>query len=103
MWTIYKNKKRIKNLKETGDSGYIYQIVLGKDYFQHDTAFGDFKDLNRRLFPDKVLAHKAFNITKDPKDDGYQREFYLLLYKFFGNKTFGSNTKNLLNKEFAEE
>ena len=36
-------------------------------------AYGDFKDLNRRTFSDRVLRDKAFNIAKDPKYDGYQR------------------------------
>ena len=27
-------------------------------------AYGDFKDLNRRTFADKVLRDKAFNILK---------------------------------------
>ena len=35
-------------------------------------AYGDFKDLNRRTFADKVLRNKAFEIAKDPKHDGYQ-------------------------------
>ena len=35
-------------------------------------AYGDFKDLNRRTFADKVLRCKAFNIPKDPKYDGSQ-------------------------------
>ena len=34
-------------------------------------ADGDFKDLNRRRFPDKALRYKAFNIAKDPKYDTY--------------------------------
>ena len=36
-------------------------------------TYGDFKDLTRRTAADKVLRDKAFNITKDPKYDGYQR------------------------------
>ena len=36
-------------------------------------AYGDFKDLNRRTFSNRVLRDKAFNIAKDPKYDGYQR------------------------------
>ena len=36
-------------------------------------AYGDFKDLNRRTFADKVFRDKAFNIAKYPKYDGYQR------------------------------
>ena len=40
-----KNKKIIQRFKETGDSRYIYQIKLDKACFQHDLAYGDFKDL----------------------------------------------------------
>ena len=36
-------------------------------------AYGGFKDLNRRTAADKVIFDKAFNITKDPKYDVYQR------------------------------
>ena len=39
-----KNKERIKNFKETEDSRYIYQNKLDKAFFQHDMAYGDFKD-----------------------------------------------------------
>ena len=39
-----KNKKRIKELKETGDTKYIYKNELDKTCFQHDMAFGDFDD-----------------------------------------------------------
>ena len=78
-----KTKERIKKLKETGDSRYIYQNELYKDCFQHDKAYGGFKDLNRRTFTDKVLLDKTFNIAKDPKYDGYQRGLALILYNFF--------------------
>ena len=30
-------------------------------------AYGDFKDLNRRTFADRVIREKAFNIAKDLK------------------------------------
>ena len=42
-----KNKERIQKFKETGDSRYIYQIELDKACFQHDVAYGDFKDSTR--------------------------------------------------------
>ena len=45
-------------------------------------AYEDFKDLNRRTFLDKVLRDKAFNITKDPKYDGYQRGVASMVYNF---------------------
>ena len=42
-----KNKERIKKFKETGDTNYIYKTELDKACFQHDMAYGDFKDLKR--------------------------------------------------------
>ena len=42
-----KNKERIQKIKETGDTSYIYKNELDKACFQHDTAYGDFKDLKR--------------------------------------------------------
>ena len=62
-----KNKERIQKFKETGDTSYIYKNELDKACFQHDTAYGDFKDLKRRTFSDKVLIDKAFNIAKNHK------------------------------------
>ena len=35
-------------------------------------AYEDFKDLHKRTVADKVLHDKAFDITKNPKYDGYQ-------------------------------
>ena len=72
--------------KETGDSRYIYQNELDKACFQHDVAYGDFKDLNRRTFADKVLRDKAFNIARDPRYDGYQRGPPSMFYNFFDKK-----------------
>ena len=45
-----KNQERIEKLKETGDTSYIYKKELDKACFQHDMAYGDFKDLKRRTF-----------------------------------------------------
>ena len=39
-----KSKERTQKLKETGDSQYIYQKELDKACFEHDMAYGDFKD-----------------------------------------------------------
>ena len=62
-----KNKKRIQKFKETGDSRYVDQHELDKGCFQHDMAYGEFKDLTRRAASDKILRDKAFNIAKNPK------------------------------------
>ena len=55
-----KNKERIKNFKETGDSRYIYQNELDKVCFPNEMAYGDFKDLTRRTASDNILRDKAF-------------------------------------------
>ena len=84
-----KNKERIKKIKETGDTSYIYKNELDKACFQHDMAYGDFKDLKRRTASDKVLRDKAFNIAKNLKYDGYQRGLSFIIYKFFDKKSKG--------------
>ena len=78
-----KNKERIQKFKETGDKSYIYRNELDKACFQHDIAYGNFKDLKRRIFSDKVLRDKAFNIAKNSKYDGYQRGLASMVYRFF--------------------
>ena len=93
-----KNKERIQKFKQTGYSRYIYRNESDKACFQHDMAYGDFKDLAKRTAADNVIREKAFNITKDPKYDGYQRELASMVYKFFDKKTKGSGVTALANK-----
>ena len=94
-----KNKERIQKFKETGDSRYIYRSELDKACFQHDIAYGDFKDLTKRTTADKVLRDEAFNIAKDLKYDGYQRGLPSMVYKFFDKKTAGSGIKSMPQNE----
>ena len=104
-----KNKKRIQKFKETGDTKYIYRNELDKACFQHDMAYGDFKDLARRTASDKILRDKAFNIAKNLKYDGYQRGLASMVYKFFDKKSADSsvnidaNKSAFNNKKLAEE
>ena len=63
--------------------------------FQHDMAYGDFKDLKRRTSSDKILRDKAFNIAKNPKYDGYQRGFASMVYKFFDKKSASLTNKSV--------
>ena len=65
--------KTFQKFKQIGDTKYIYKNELDKDCFQHDMAYGDFKDLAKITVSDKVLINKAFNIAKNPKYDGYHR------------------------------
>ena len=99
------NKERIQKFKETGDTNYTYKNELDKAYFQHDMAYGDFKDLARRTASDKVLRDKAFNIAKSSKYDGYQRGLASMVYKFFDKKSAGSgvNMDVKPNEKLAKE
>ena len=60
-------------------------------------AYGDFKDIKRRMASDKVLKDKACNIAKNRKYDGYQRGLASIVYKFFDKKSEGSGIVD--NKE----
>ena len=51
-------------------------------------AYRDFKALTRRTASDKILRDKAFNITKNPKYDGYERGLASMVYKCFDKKNF---------------
>ena len=82
-----KNKERIQKFKETGDTSYIYKNELDKACFQHDMAYGDFKDLARRTASDKALRDKAFNIAKNPRYDGYQKGLSSMVYRLFDKKS----------------
>ena len=68
-------------------------------------AYGDFKDLKRRTFSDKVLRDKAFNIAKNPKYNGYQRGLDSMVYKYFDKKSkdSGVNVEVKLNEQLAKE
>ena len=100
-----KNKERIQNFKEPGDTSCIYKYELDKACFQHNMAYGDFKDLRRRTFSDKVLRDKAFNIAKNAKYGGYQRWLASIVYKFFDKKSAGGSVNIPLefNEQLAKE
>ena len=91
-----KSKERIQKFTETVASRYICQNELDKTCFQHDMAYGDFKDLTRRTGSDKILGDIAFNIAKNPKYDGYQRGLASMVYKFFDKKLLLRVQINLL-------
>ena len=103
------HKQRIQKFKETGDANYIFKNELDKACFAHDGAYSDSKDLTKRTVADKILRNRAFNITKDPKYDGYQRGLASMVYKFFDKKSKESGTKQVntkltpQNQQLAEE
>ena len=99
-----KHKQRIQKFKETGGTNYIYKNELDKACFAHDAAYSDSKDLTKRTVADKILKNKAFDIAKDPKYDGYQRELASMVYKFLDKKSKGGGVKLISqNKQLANE
>ena len=66
---------------ETEDTNYIYKNELVRACFQHEMAYGDFKDLERRTQSDKVLKNKAS-----------------MVYKFFDKKSKGAGIKEIKNQ-----
>ena len=57
-------------------------------------TYGDFKDLKRRTFTDKIIRDKAFNVAKNPKYGRYQRGLASVVYKFFVKKSKGGGVVN---------
>ena len=82
-----KNKERIEKFMKTGNTDFIYKNDLDKACFQHDMAYGKYKDLNKRTQSDKVLRNKVFEIARNPKYDGNQRGLASMVYKFFDKRS----------------
>ena len=99
-----KNKERIQKIKGTGDTTYIYRNELDKACFQHDMAYGGFKDLAKITASDKVLREKAFNIAKNLRYEGYQRGLASMVYKFFYSSGVTlANKSSFKNETLAKE
>ena len=98
-----KNIKRIQKFMQIADTNYIYKNELDKACFQHDMAYGKYKDLQRKIQSDKVLKDKAFEIANNPKYDGYQRRLVSMVWKFFDKKSKGAGIKYMPNQHLANE
>ena len=72
-----KHTQRINKFLNTGLLSEIYKNELDKACFQHDMAYGKYKDLKGRTQSDIVLKDKAYKIATNPKIDGFQRALVL--------------------------
>ena len=86
-----RNKDRIENFMQTGNTDFIYKNELHKACFQDDMAYGKSKDLAKRTQSDERLRDRAFEIASNPKYDEYQRGLATMIYKFFDKKS-GENS-----------
>ena len=102
-----KKKEIIQKFKETGDTKYIYRNELNKACFQHNIAYGDFKDLAIITASDKVLI--ILLKIQDMMD--IKKELLLWFRRFFDKKpislvdtsTAVSGVNTPQNKQLAEE
>ena len=62
-------------------------------------AYKDFKNLPRKTASDKVLRDKAFDISKNPKHDGHQRDLDSMVYNSFDKKTSNTNKGTGIDSE----
>ena len=65
-------------------------------------AYGNFKDLAKRTASDKVIRDKAFNITKNPKYDEYERVLASTVYKLFDKKSKESGVNEQANDKIKQ-
>ena len=81
----------------------ISKTNFDKSCFQHDMAYGKFKNLAKRTQSDKVVRDKAFEIGNNSKHDGYQRGLVSMVYKFFHKKSAGAAIKSVSNQQLENE
>ena len=96
-----KNKERIQKFMPTGNTNYIYKNDVDKACFQHDMAFGRYKDLTKKTESHKVLKDKAFKIASNPEYDGFERGLISMVYKFFDKKF--EVIKSVPNQQLADK
>ena len=67
-------------------------------------AYGKYTDLTKRIQSGKVLRDKAFEISSNPKCDGYQRGFSSMVFKFFGKSSAAdSGIQSMSNQQLTNE
>ena len=89
----------------TENSRYIFQNELDKASFQHDMAYGDPKDLTRRIASDKKCVIKHLILPKIQNMMDINVELLHWLIKFLIQKTSGSGIKNenMSDQQLSEE
>ena len=101
---LTRNKERIENFMQWGNTDFIYINELDKACFQHDViAYGNPKELAKRTQSDKVLRDKTFKNANDPKYVGSQRRLASMVYKFFDKKSSGSGVDAEPNYQLANK
>ena len=76
----------------------MYRNELDKACFKHDVAYAKYKDVENTLISDQKLRNSAYDITSNPKYDGYQKGLASMVYKFFDSKVAPLDKKTMSRK-----
>ena len=68
-----KNKERIEKFMQTRNANYICRNDLDQARFQHDAAYGNYKDLNKRTQSERFVRDKSLKNANNPNHDECQR------------------------------
>ena len=102
-----RHQKRIDMFMKDGRLSHILKNRLDAACFQHDSAYGKYKDRANTRQSDIALKNKALKTTTAPRVNGYQRGLASMVYKFFNKRTKRSGINNrgnlLVNSKLAEE
>ena len=86
---LLKTKKRLRSsgkLETRLNWKFIYKNDLDKACFQH-MFYGKYRDLTEKIQSGNVLREKLFEITSNPRFDGYQRGLASMVYRFLDKKS----------------
>ena len=97
------NKEIILKDMQTRNTNYTYKNDMDKACFQHDMAYGKYKDLTKRTESNIFLKDKAFKIASNLKYNIYERGLAAMVYNFFDKKPAGSGIKSMSNQQPADE
>ena len=91
---LLKIKKQFKNSRKQQIHHLFTKINLIKFVFSIIWLMEILKIQQLGKASDKVLRDKAFNVAKNPKHDGYQRDLASMVYNFFDKKSAGNSVAN---------
>ena len=95
-----KHRERIQKFREIGHLKHLYRNELDKASFVHDAVYSNSKDLAKSIISDKVLKETDYEITRNPKHDGYQIALASMVYNFLTKNrikskcTWGANWRS---------
>ena len=77
-----KHREITQKFRETVNLKHLSWNELDKACFAHDAAYSVSKNLVKRTISEKILKDRAYEITRNWKYDGYQRELASMVYKW---------------------